>query len=83
MAIAPESLDRFKGFCERERCPFSVVGVATDERQLLVSEGAVDMPMNVLLGKPPKMHRDVQTVRREFKPLDLALIHICSCRRAT
>ncbi len=71
MAIAPESLDRFKGFCERERCPFSVVGVATDERQLLVSEGAVDMPMNVLLGKPPKMHRDVQTVRREFKPLDL------------
>jgi phosphoribosylformylglycinamidine synthase len=76
LAIAPESLERFRGFCERERCPFAVVGVATEERQLLVGEGgpltpAVDMPMDVLLGKPPKMLRDVQTVARRFKPLDL------------
>jgi phosphoribosylformylglycinamidine synthase len=76
LAIAPESLEQFKAFCERERCPFSVVGVATDERQLLVAdEGAnvqpVDMPMDVLLGKPPKMHRDVKAVTRTFKPLDL------------
>jgi phosphoribosylformylglycinamidine synthase len=75
LAIAPESLDQFKAFCERERCPFAVVGVATEERQLvLADEGApspVDMPMEVLLGKPPRMHRDVQTVKREFRPLDL------------
>ncbi|BEP35495.1 phosphoribosylformylglycinamidine synthase [Variovorax sp. V59] len=76
LAIAPESLEQFKAFCERERCPFSVVGVATEDRQLLVAdEGAevqpVDMPMDVLLGKPPKMHRDVKTVARTFKPLDL------------
>lgn len=76
LAIAPESLAQFRAFCERERCPFSVVGVATEERQLLVAdEGAeaqpVDMPMDVLLGKPPKMLRDVQTVARSFKPLDL------------
>ena len=74
LAIAPESLPQFQAFCERERCPFSVVGVATGERQLVVAEpGAnpVDMPMDVLLGKPPKMHRDVQTVRRGFKPVDL------------
>ncbi|MDP9932415.1 phosphoribosylformylglycinamidine synthase [Variovorax paradoxus] len=76
LAIAPESLEQFKAFCERERCPFSVVGVATEERQLLVAdEGAavqpVDMPMDVLLGKPPKMHREVKTVARSFKPLDL------------
>jgi phosphoribosylformylglycinamidine synthase len=75
MAIAPQSLPLFRAFCERERCPFAVVGVATEERQLqLVDEGAaspVDMPMNVLLGKPPKMHRDVKTVKREFKPLVL------------
>ncbi|MDP9969803.1 phosphoribosylformylglycinamidine synthase [Variovorax paradoxus] len=81
LAIAPESLEQFKAFCERERCPFSVVGVATEERQLLVAdEGAarsedtpqpVDMPMDVLLGKPPKMHRDVKSVARTFKPLDL------------
>ncbi|MDH6594235.1 phosphoribosylformylglycinamidine synthase [Variovorax sp. TBS-050B] len=76
LAIAPESLEQFKAFCERERCPFAVVGVATEERQLLVAdEGAevqpVDMPMDVLLGKPPKMHRDVRTVARSFQPLDL------------
>ncbi|MBX9871025.1 MAG: phosphoribosylformylglycinamidine synthase [Burkholderiaceae bacterium] len=75
LAIAPESLETFKAYCERERCPFSVVGVATEARQLeLVDSGKespVDMPMDVLLGKPPKMHRDVQSITRRFKPLDL------------
>lgn len=76
LAIAPESLDQFRAFCERERCPFAVVGVATEERQLLVGDESaeaqpVDMPMDVLLGKPPKMLRDVKTVERRFKPLDL------------
>jgi len=75
MAIAPESLEQFKAFCERERCPFAVVGVATEERQLqLVDEGQespVDMPMDVLLGKPPKMHRDVKSVQRQTQPIDL------------
>lgn len=75
LAIAPESLERFRAFCERERCPFAVVGVATEQRQLVVAdEGApdtpVDMPMDVLLGKPPKMHRDVKRVVREVAPLD-------------
>ena len=40
MAIAPESLEQFKAFCERERCPFAVVGVATEERQLVVTDEA-------------------------------------------
>ena len=100
LAIAPESLAQFQALCERERCPFAVVGVATEERDLVVydddgvsgagpsqaarapsggsavhevtSVGApVHMPMNVLLGKPPKMHRDVKTVAREFAPLEL------------
>jgi phosphoribosylformylglycinamidine synthase len=75
LAIAPDSLAQFTAFCERERCPFAVVGVATAERQLVVADqGAaspVDMPMDVLLGKPPKMHRDVQTVARQFAPLAL------------
>ena len=82
LAIAPESLAGFKALCERERCPFAVVGVATQEAHLLVSDGEVppalpspthpvDMPMNVLLGKPPKMHRDVTTVVRSFAPLNL------------
>ncbi|MBH2020273.1 MAG: phosphoribosylformylglycinamidine synthase [Burkholderiales bacterium] len=75
MAIAPESLAQFEAFCERERCPFAVIGVATEERQLVLSDddqaAPVDMPMNVLLGKPPKMHRDVKTVAHAIKPIDL------------
>ena len=81
LAIAPSSLAQFTAFCERERCPFAVIGVATEERQLVLSDlpstGSgrtdlpVDMPMNVLLGKPPKMHRDVKSVAIETKPLDL------------
>ena len=76
MAVRADALPLFQARCERERCPFAIVGVATDAKQLvLADEGAklqpVDMPMNVLLGKPPKMHRDVQTVVRQFQPLDL------------
>ena len=75
LAIAPESLEQFKALCERERCPFAVVGVATEERQLVLidagQDSPVNMPMNVLLGKPPKMHREVTTVTRTFPPVDL------------
>ncbi len=80
LAIAPESLELFRAFCERERCPFAVIGTATEERQLVLEDPAaqaadqklpVDMPMSVLLGKPPKMHRDVQTVQRPLAPMDL------------
>ncbi|MCY7371080.1 MAG: phosphoribosylformylglycinamidine synthase, partial [Polaromonas sp.] len=140
LAIAPQALALFRAICERERCPFAVVGVATEEPQLVVSdqplaplrpfdkaqdrqaqdrpslfpeergsesqdpnlfaiaqgktrppppaeslfpilgegrgEGLpasipVDMPMSVLLGKPPKMHRDVRSIQTEIQPLDL------------
>ena len=75
MAIAPESLAQFQAFCERERCPFAVIGITTEEKQLVLSDNdapaPVDMPMNVLLGKPPKMHRDVKSVVHNAKPLDL------------
>jgi len=83
MAIAPESLALFQAFCERERCPFSVVGVATEERHLVLTDGdaalqPVDMPMDVLLGKPPKMHRDVKRVHRSEKPIDLTGVDLQS-----
>ncbi|MBK6366177.1 MAG: phosphoribosylformylglycinamidine synthase [Polaromonas sp.] len=75
MAIAAESLDTFKAICERERCPFAVVGVTTDEKQLVLAddgnESPVQMPMNVLLGKPPKMTRDVKSVQRQIPALNL------------
>ncbi len=76
LAIAPDSLPLFQYFCERERCLFAVVGTATEERQLKVIDplndnSPVDMPMNVLLGKPPKMHRQVEHVKRDFPAIDL------------
>ncbi len=76
LAIAPQDLALFQYYCERERCRFAVVGTATEERQLKVIDplhdnAPVDMPMDVLLGKPPKMLRDVKTVARQFVPLDL------------
>ena len=71
LAIAPESLPQFQFFCERERCPFAVVGVTTEDRHLTVkhtdTSDAVDMPLDVLLGKPPKMLRDVQRLTREIE----------------
>ncbi|WP_010106361.1 phosphoribosylformylglycinamidine synthase [Verminephrobacter aporrectodeae] len=80
LAIAPESLAQLRAFCARERCPFAVVGVATEERRLVLHDSAamapeqplpVDLPMALLLGKPPAMQRDVRSVQRHFTPLDL------------
>jgi phosphoribosylformylglycinamidine synthase len=81
MAIAPADLATFAAMCERERCPFAAIGVATEERQLrlvdpAVGNSPVDMPMDVLLGKPPKMQRDVEHVTREFPPVDLTGIEL-------
>ncbi|MFA6921811.1 MAG: phosphoribosylformylglycinamidine synthase, partial [Gallionella sp.] len=64
LAIAPERLAEFKAFCERERCPFAVVGVAVEDDQIIVHDtefdnDPVNMPLSVLLGKPPKMTRNV------------------------
>ena len=79
LAIAPTSLPLFESFCTRERCPFSVVGVASLEKSLILEDGpsgerAIDMPMEVLLGKPPKMRRDVKRVTAVCPPLDLAQV---------
>ena len=76
MAVAPESLPIFRAMAERERCPFAVVGVTTAEKELILEDGPggarpIAMPMEVLLGKPPKMLRDVQRVVRDSPELDL------------
>ena len=67
LAIAEDNIQLFDELCRRERCPYAVVGKATEEKQLKVvdseySNEPVDMPMDVLLGKLPKMHRDVTHV---------------------
>ena len=76
MAVAPEDLKRFEALCERERCPFAVVGEATEEEHLLLSDehfsnNPVDLPLQVLLGKPPKMQRSFDTQTVELSGLSL------------
>jgi phosphoribosylformylglycinamidine synthase len=73
LAIHPQSLNQFQLFCERERCPFAVLGEAVTEQTLIVTDplfnnNAVDMEMDVLLGKPPRMHRDVVSVASVAAP---------------
>ena len=65
LAIDPDKLDDFKALCERERCPFAILGSTTAQQHLRLHDRVfdnypVDMPLEVLLGKPPKMTRDVQ-----------------------
>ncbi|MFM9836472.1 MAG: phosphoribosylformylglycinamidine synthase [Methylophilaceae bacterium] len=75
LAIAQENLDAFKAMCERERCPYAVVGVATEERHLTVADShfgniPVDMELSVLLGKPPKMTRNVSSAEKNLYKFD-------------
>jgi phosphoribosylformylglycinamidine synthase len=87
LAIAPESLPLFEQLCLRERCPFAVVGKATREKQLILEERgsddrAIDMPMEVLLGKPPKMRRDVTRVKWASAPFDFARVRLAAAALA-
>ena len=73
LAVAPDGLAALQAFCVRERCPMAVVGHATAEQQLIVEDGAaarpVDLPMPVLLGKPPRMERETRRVTKTQPPL--------------
>ncbi|MBA3731152.1 MAG: phosphoribosylformylglycinamidine synthase, partial [Gammaproteobacteria bacterium] len=65
LAIDAPRLTDFERLCERERCPYAVVGHSTDDKQLIVEDRhfgntPIDLPLEMLLGKPPKMHRDVR-----------------------
>ncbi|MDG1311433.1 MAG: phosphoribosylformylglycinamidine synthase [Porticoccaceae bacterium] len=79
LAINPIDVDRFKAICERERCPYALVGEATEEKHITVADGhfdnnPVDLPMSVLFGKAPKMHRTATKLDikgTEFTPENL------------
>jgi phosphoribosylformylglycinamidine synthase len=82
VAIKPESLELFTSFCEREHCLFAVIGEATEEEHLLLNDELlgdkpVDIPMSVLFGKSPKLHRNVEHVPANTQALDLSgiLLH--------
>ncbi len=66
LAVLEEDMEIFTAFCERERCPFAVVGEATARQNLSLEDShfdnfPIDLPMDVLFGKPPKMHRQVES----------------------
>ncbi len=77
LSILPEDLDKFRAICERERCPFAVVGTATDDGRLQVRDelfgnSPVDLPLNVLLGKPPKTTRTDETQKQPAQAFSTA-----------
>jgi len=79
LAIAPERLEQFRALCERERCPFAVVGTAIDADLITVHDGEfgndpVNMPLSVLLGKPPKMTRNVTRETPRLTSCDIGKI---------
>jgi phosphoribosylformylglycinamidine synthase len=81
LAIAPDRLDDFRAFCARERCPFAVVGTATDGHHLVVHDTlfdntAVDMDLPALLGKPPRMTREVRRVTPALRPFDASALDV-------
>ena len=76
LAVEPPDLERFEAICQRERCPYAVVGEATEAMHLLLSDrefdnAPVDLPMSVLFGKPPRMHREVRRQQTRHNPLHL------------
>jgi phosphoribosylformylglycinamidine synthase len=79
LAIGADRLEEFRLICERERCPFAVLGEATADGRLVVADShfgnnAVDMGMHVLLDKPPRMTREVAHQARHLPPFDAAAI---------
>jgi phosphoribosylformylglycinamidine synthase len=81
MAIRQEDLPQFKTICARERCPYAVVGYATEERHLTVEDShfgnkPVDMDLSVLLGKPPRMTRDVKSIKPVLKAFNTSNINL-------
>ncbi len=74
LAIDPHRFSAFKAICEREKCPYAVLGEATTDGRLEVFDPTfnnkpVDIALSVMLGKPPKMIRDVKRVHRRVKQI--------------
>ncbi|MGO2180934.1 MAG: phosphoribosylformylglycinamidine synthase [Pseudoalteromonas nigrifaciens] len=81
LAVGVEDFDRFEAICKRERAQYAVIGEATAEPHLTVADShfdnnPVDLPLDVLLGKAPKMHRDVTSKQVVGKALDVTNINV-------
>lgn len=81
LAIDPARLEKLEALAERERCPYAIVGRATSKRHLeltdeLLGEAPIDIPMELLFGKPPKMHRDVQSAPACGDDFDITAVDV-------
>jgi phosphoribosylformylglycinamidine synthase len=81
LAVPVARLEVFKQLCERERCPFAVVGEATAKKQLVLDDShfkntPIDLPLEVLLGKPPRMSRSDRSLVRPLSPLALGKLSL-------
>jgi len=81
LAVSQQDMDAFAALCDRERCPYAVIGEVTEEQHLVLGDGhfdnyPIDMPLEVLLGKPPKMLRDVAHHPFAKKELDTSEIDL-------
>lgn len=81
LGVAPENLELFKSICERERAPFAVVGEATQEMRLVLTDSLlnttpIDLEMSVLFGKPPKMTKVAATENLRLKPFTTANLDV-------
>jgi phosphoribosylformylglycinamidine synthase len=71
LAVDDRHLETFQRLCERERCPFAVIGRATAAKHLTVTDKEfasrpIDLDMQLLLGKPPRMRREVKRLKRKL-----------------
>ncbi|BGP25079.1 phosphoribosylformylglycinamidine synthase [Rhodotorula toruloides] len=78
LAVGPENLERFEAIAKRERCPYAVVGTATTEQKLVVTDrllgqDAINLPMSLLFGKPPRMHRKAAILQPPRNAFDSSL----------
>lgn len=81
LAVNPSDLARFESICTRERCPFAVVGEAVDEKHIRLGDShydnePIDLPMDVLFGKAPKMHRKAFTPEPVISEFDISGIEL-------
>ncbi len=81
IAVAAENIEQFKQICQRERAPYAIIGEATKEQRLILKDSfygntPIDMPLEVLLGKPPKMSRNVEHLQVKQDSFDCSKLDL-------
>jgi len=81
MAVSPDNMTLFENICQRERCPYAIVGESIKDKKIILSDthfgvNPIDLPMSVLFGKPPKMHKDVKSAPLLSEPYDFSEVSL-------